>query len=225
MLVLLFGRFDLAEVVAFFGCLQLGLCFGFCPLGRFGAVAAKGAGRCGNGGGGLGPGSLLGQHGLQVGQLGQLAVGAGRVAVDAQCFYCGGFAADGEVAGAEGGAGGAAVVAAGLLRQAGAVVKAAVAGAVGKGLAQFGVLEGGVVGVLTRAVAAVAAGQCDAAGAVVAVVADVFEAQLIGGELVVFFGRSRSNSAAFEVDAVGVDVVAAVTGKQAALLVYGTEAA
>lgn len=82
-------------------------------------------------------------------------MGAGRVAVDAQCFYCGCFAANGELAGAEGGTGGAVVVAAGLLRQAGAVVKAAVAGAVGKGLAQFGVLEGGVVGVLPRAVAAV----------------------------------------------------------------------
>nr|WP_287954598.1 hypothetical protein [Snodgrassella sp.] len=171
-------------------------------VGFSGHVGAKGAHAVGDGGGGIG---LLFVHDLlQIGQLVDLAVGAVDVAVDAQFFYAGLLAVDGDLPGADGGMGGAVVAAALVLWQGWVVAGVAGDGAVFAGEAAT---DGGV------------------AGFEAGVVFYVCEGEAVGGELVVLFGSGGGDGAALQVDAIGADVVAVFAGKEAGLLVDGVEVA
>ena len=142
-------------------------------------------------------------------------MGSGRIGMDAEGAGTGFFAADGDVAFAEYGAGIALAVAAFMLRQGGAVVEAFIhvlAGGLGR------TAEGALIeAVASFQAAAVAGTDTHALGTVAAFVADVFKAETAGGEFVVVFVCGRSDGTAFEPDTVGCDVVAAFAGKEAAL--------
>ena len=167
-------------------------------------------------GGGFGHDLLPLQYGFEIGQRFGLSMGGGGVTVDAD-FLGGGIAsADVEDTVAESGVGGALALPFVVLRQGSRVAEITLHAAAGSfGGAGEGVLAAvaGVVGF-----AAVAGAEAGAVGAVAAVSCDVLEGEAVGGELVLLFGGSGGDGAAFEVDAVGLDVVAAVAGKQAALL-------
>ena len=53
----------------------------------------------------------------------------------------------------------------------------------------------------------------------------ILKAKVLGGQFVLLFRRGGGNRAAFEVDAVGVDVIAAVSGEEAGLGRYRIAAA
>ena len=152
---------------------------------------------------------------MQIGNAVGTVMGSGRIGMDAEGAGTGFFAADGDVAFAEYRAGIALAVAAFMLRQGGAVVEAFIhvlAGGLGR------TAEGALIeAVAAFQAAAITGTDTHAAGAVAAFVADVFEAETAGGQLVVVFVCGRSDGAAFEPDAVGCDVVAAFAGKEAAL--------
>lgn len=125
--------------------------------------------------------------------------------MDAEGAGTGFFAADGDVAFAEYGAGIALAAAAFMLRQGGAVVEAFIhvlAGGLGR------TTKGALIEAAAAfQAAAVADADTHAAGAVAAFVADVFKAETAGGEFVVVFVCGRSDGTAFEPDTVGCDVV------------------
>ena len=142
-------------------------------------------------------------------------MGVLQIGLDAECAGAGFFAADGDVAFAEYGAGIALAVAAFMLRQGGAVVEAFIhvlAGGLGR------TTKGALIeAVASFQAAAVAGADAHAAGAVAAFVADVFKAETAGGQFVVIFICGRSDGTAFKPDAVGGDVITAFAGKETAL--------
>ena len=142
-------------------------------------------------------------------------MGVLQIGMDAEGAGTGFFAADGDVAFAEYGAGIALAAAAFMLRQGGAVVEAlldVLAGGLGR------TAEGALIEAAAAfQAAAVAGADTHALGTVAAFVADVFKAETAGGEFVVVFVCSRSDGAAFEPDAVGGDVITAFAGKETAL--------
>lgn len=152
---------------------------------------------------------------MQIGNAVGTVMGSGRIGMDAEGAGTGFFAADGDVAFAEYGAGIALAVATFMLRQGGAVVEAFIhvlAGGLGR------TAEGALIeAVAAFQAAAITGTDAHAAGAVAAFVADVFKAETAGGEFVVVFVCGRSDGTAFELDTVGCDVVAAFAGKEAAL--------
>ena len=152
---------------------------------------------------------------MQIGNAVGTVMGSGRIGMDAESAGTGFFAADGDVAFAEYGAGIALAVAAFMLGQGGAVVEAFVhvlAGGLGR------TTKGALIeAVAAFQAAAVTGTDTHALGTVAAFVADVFKAETAGGELVVIFICGRSDGAAFKPDAVGCDVVAAFAGKETAL--------
>ena len=152
---------------------------------------------------------------MQIGNAVGTVMGSSRIGMDAEGAGTGFFAADGDVAFAEYGAGIALAVAAFMLGQGGAVVEAFVhvlAGGLGR------TAEGALIeAVASFQAAAITGTDAHAAGAVAAFVADVFEAETAGGEFVVVFVCGRSDGAAFEPDAVGGDVITAFAGKETAL--------
>ena len=152
---------------------------------------------------------------MQIGNAVGTVMGSGRIGMDAEGAGTGFFAADGDVAFAEYGAGIALAVAAFMLRQGGAVVEAFIhvlAGGLGR------TAEGALIeAVASFQAAAVAGTDTHALGTVAAFVADVFKAETAGGEFVVVFVCGRSDGTAFEPDTVGCDVVAAFAGKETAL--------
>ena len=142
-------------------------------------------------------------------------MGVLQIGMDAEGAGTGFFAADGDVAFAEYGAGIALAAAAFMLRQGGAVVEAlldVLAGGLGR------TAEGALIEAAAAfQAAAVAGADTHALGTVAAFVADVFKAETAGGEFVVVFVCGRSDGAAFEPDAVGGDVITAFAGKETAL--------
>ena len=142
-------------------------------------------------------------------------MGVLQIGMDAEGAGTGFFAADGDVAFAEYGAGIALAAAAFMLRQGGAVVEAlldVLAGGLGR------TAEGALIEAAAAfQAAAVAGADTHALGTVAAFVADVFKAETAGGQFVVIFICGRSDGTAFKPDAVGCDVVAAFAGKETAL--------
>lgn len=148
-------------------------------VGFSGHVGAKGAHAVGDGGGGISY-CLLSVHNLlQIRQLADVAVRAVDVAMDAQFFYAGLLAVDGDLPRADGGMGGAVVAAALVLWQGWGVAGVAGDGAVFAGEAAT---DGGV------------------AGFEAGVVFYVCEGEAVGGELVVLFGGGGGDGAALYVD-------------------------
>ena len=152
---------------------------------------------------------------MQIGYGFGAAVGVLQIGMDAESAGTGFFAADGDVAFAEYGAGIALAAAAFMLRQGGGGVEAFVhvlAGGLGR------TAEGALIeAVASFQAAAITGTDAHAAVAVAAFGSDVFEAETSGGEFVVVFVCGRSDGAAFEPDTVGCDVVAAFDGKETAL--------
>ena len=142
-------------------------------------------------------------------------MGVLQIGMDAEGAGTGFFAADGDVAFAEYGAGIALAAAAFMLRQGGAVVEAlldVLAGGLGR------TAEGALIEAAAAfQAAAVAGADTHALGTVAAFVADVFKAETAGGEFVVVFVCGRSDGAAYEPDAVGAYVITAFAGKETAL--------